>query len=152
MRATLSADTGCMLQRNLHRNPVAAAGRAGPPWRLLIESSNDTAMISDFTAFRDAGFQITLCDGPVDDASECPLVRGAVCPFVAEADVVLFDRGSDRPYRSEVLAAIRASRPDLPVVVRSAVPPPALPDGCSSIRTTTSVRGQVSALRKAIER
>ncbi len=116
----------------------------------MVECSDDTARISDFTAFRDAGFQIMLCEGPVDDAGECPVVRGGVCPFVAEADVVLFD--GDRPYRSEVLAGIRASRPDLPIVVRSAVGAPALPSGCTSIRTTTSVHGQVSALRKAIER
>jgi len=108
------------------------------------------ARTSDFTAFRDAGFQIMLCEGPADDARECPVVRGAVCPFVAEADVVLFD--GDRPYRSEVLAGIRAGRPDLPVVVRSGVPAPALPSGCTSIPTTTSVHGQVSALRNAIER
>jgi len=149
-RATVDADTGCMFQRDVPRSAVAVAGRMGPLWRLLVECSDDVARISDFTAFRDAGFEIMLCEGPVDDAVECPVVRGAVCPFVAEADVVLFD--GDRPYRSEVLAGIRASRPDLPVVVRSAIPAPALPSGCTSIQTTTSVHGQVSALRKAIDR
>jgi hypothetical protein len=139
-----------MFQRNDHQGPVAAARRARSPWRLLVECSDDAARISDFTAFRDAGFQIMLCEGPVDDARECPVVRGGICPFVADADVVLFD--GDRPFRSEVLAGVRASRPGLPIVVRSAAPAPALPDGCTWIPTTTSVHGQVSALRNAIER
>ena len=107
-----------MFQRNDHQGPVAAARRARSPWRLLVECSDDAARISDFTAFRDAGFQIMLCEGPVDDARECPVVRGGICPFVADADVVLFD--GDRPFRSEVLAGVRASRPGLPIVVLSA--------------------------------
>jgi hypothetical protein len=53
---------------------------------------------------------------------------------------VLFDLGPGRPLRSEVLAAIAANRPELPVVVR---PSEAMP-------RTMSVPGQVSALRRAV--
>lgn len=141
-----------MFQRKLHSSPVAVADRRRPPWRLLIETFDDAAMISDFTAFRDAGFQITLCEGPIDDPGECPAVRGAVCPLLAEADVVLFDLDADRPRRSEVLAAVRVSRPDLPIVVRSAAPASETPSGCSTIPTTTSVHGQVLALQQAVAR
>ena len=66
--------------------------------------------------------------------------------------MVLFDLDSDSPRRSEVLAAVRATRPDLPVVVRSADPPADVAGGCPTIRPTTSVNGQVSALHKAVLR
>jgi hypothetical protein len=79
-------------------------------------------------------------------------VRGEPCPLVTEADVVLFDLDSDPPRRGEVLAAIRADRPELPIVVCSTAPTPTAAGGCAAIRPTTSVNGQVSALRKAVLR
>jgi hypothetical protein len=141
-----------MFQRNVHRSPTVVTGRHRPPWRLLIESPEPGLAISNFDAFRDAGFEVTVCEGPASDAHECPAVRGEPCPLMTEADVVLFDLDSDPLTRSQVLAAMRANRPDLPIVVRSAAPAPATADGCTTIRPTTSVGGQVSALRKAASR
>jgi hypothetical protein len=108
--------------------------------------------LSEFDAYHRAGFDVTVCEGPVDDAGECPVVRGEPCPLVTEADVVLFDLDSDPPRRGEVLAAIRADRPELPIVVCSSAPTPTAAGGCAAIRPTTSVNGQVSALRKAVLR
>jgi hypothetical protein len=144
-----------MFQRTVHRSPAATdqqPARRRPPWRLLVESPEPGVDISDFGAFRSAGFEVTVCEGPASDAHECPVVRGESCPLMSEADVVLFDLDSDPPRRSEVLAAMRATRPDLPVVVRSANPTPEAARGCSTIRTTASVNGQVSALHKAVLR
>jgi len=140
-----------MFQRTVHR-PHAPADRRRPPWRLLVESTEPGLDISNFDAFRCAGFEVTVCAGPASDARECPVVRGDSCPLMSEADVVLFDLDSDPPTRSEVLAAMRATRPDLPIVVRTALPPAEAATGCPTIRTTTSVNGQVSALHKAVMR
>jgi hypothetical protein len=137
-----------MLQRTVHRSP-AVTDRRRPPWRLLVESPEPGLDISNFDAFGCAGFEVTVCGGPESDARECPVVRGDSCPLMSEADVVLFDLDSDPPRRSEVLDAIGATRPDLPIVVRSAEP---AAGGCPTIRPTTSVNGQVSALHKAILR
>ena len=74
---------------------------------------------------------------------------------MTEADIVLFDLDSDPPRRAEVLAAPsrcgRSAPASCPIVVRSAAPAPAAA-GCPTIRPTTSVNGQVSALQKAVLR
>jgi hypothetical protein len=140
-----------MFQRTPHRSP-AVADRRRPPWPLLIESPESGLDISDFSAFRCAGFEVSVCGGPATDAAECPVVRGEPCPLLAEADVVLFDLDSDPSTRSDVLAALRANRPDLPIVVRSNDPPGRLAHADPTIRTTTSVNGQIAALQKAVLR
>jgi hypothetical protein len=148
-----------MFQRKVHASrPAAATDRRGPPWQLLVESPDPGLAISNFDAFRQAGFEVTVCGGPGLDPHECPVVRGEACPLMAGADVVLFDLDGDPPRRaellaasrSEVLAAMRANRPGLPVVVMSAGLTPDTAAGCTAIRPTTSVGGQVSALQKAV--
>ncbi len=141
-----------MFQRTSHHHRSGDSERHDPPWRLLVESRDPALAIADFTAFRQAGFEITLCQGPLMDASECPLVKGEPCPLATEADVVLFDLGDDREdeaQRLNVLGAMRASRPGLPIVVRSATPPPPEADAYT-IRPTTSVAGQVDACCRAV--
>jgi hypothetical protein len=140
-----------MFRRTVHRSP-GATERRRPPWRLLVESAEPGVDIANFDAFRYASFEVTVCEGPASDARECPVVRGDSCPLMSEADVVLFDLDSDPARRSEVLAAMRATRPDLPIVVRSADPAAEAAAGSPTIRTTTSVNGQVSALHKAVLR
>ena len=139
-----------MHQRTVH---LARAGdeRRRPPWRLLVESRAPGVDIANFNAFRGAGFEVTVCEGPSDAPGECPLVRGEPCSLVAEADVVLFDL-DEQPARTAVLGSLRASRPELPVVIRAQDPAAEGHAGCTTIRTTDSVNGQVYALRKAVMR
>jgi hypothetical protein len=147
-----------MFQRQVHRSSAAVPDRPGPPWQLLVESPDPLLAISNFDAFRDAGFQVMVCGGPGLDAHECPVVRGEPCPLMAAADVVLFDLDGEPPRRSEmltasrseVLAAMRANRPELPIVVMSAAAPPDAATDCPTIRPITSVGGQVTALQKAV--
>jgi hypothetical protein len=141
-----------MLQRKVHRSPAPVLDRAGPPWRLLVESPDPVIAVSEFDAYHRAGFDVTVCEGPTGDARECPIVRGEPCPLVTEADVVLFDLDGDPRRRAEVLAAVRANRPELPIVVCSTAPAPAAVGDCPAIRPTTSLNGQVAALRKAVLR
>jgi hypothetical protein len=139
-----------MFQRtsNTHRPAVGASG--GPPWRLLVESRDPSLAIANFDPFVRAGFEIQLCEGPEVSSHECPVVNGAVCPLLETADVVLFDVGDRSEIRLQVLDAMRVSHPDIPVVVRTTDPPPPQAIGCPTIRTTTSVAGQVEALREAV--
>jgi hypothetical protein len=147
-----------MFQREVHRSRTAVSDRFGPPWRLLVESPDPGMAISNFDAFCDAGFDVTVCGGPAAGAGECPVVRGQPCPLMSQADIVLFDLDRDPPRRSEmlaasrlgVLAAMRAGRPELPIVAMSAAPEAETTSGCATIRPTTSVDGQVSALQKAV--
>jgi hypothetical protein len=140
-----------MVQRpRQHRVVVADAHR--PPWRLLIESADPALAISGFRAYRQAGFDVSLCEGPLIDGRECPLVRGEGCPFAAEADVVLFDLGEDAEPRLAALDAMVATRPDLPVVVRVTGKVPPVVRRFDAILPTTSVDGQVAILRRAARR
>jgi hypothetical protein len=137
-----------MLQRSTHPHPQP--GAPGGTWHLLIESADPAYSVADFGAFREAGFEVTLCQGPTDSPGQCPLLQDESCPLAAAADAVLFDLGPDQTLRLDLLAALRASRDDLPIVVRSPDPLPATVAGCPTVSGTTSVAGQVDVLREAV--
>jgi hypothetical protein len=139
-----------MLQRSTHPHPEP--DEPGGTWHLLVESADPAYTVADFSAYREAGFEVTLCQGPSESAGECPLVRNESCPFATAADVVLFDLGPHRLLRLDVLAALRAERDELPIVVRSLDPLPPTVAGCPTVSGTTSVAGQIAALREAVLR
>jgi hypothetical protein len=120
-----------MKQRVSRRSWYSPAGAKGRP-HLLIEDDHPALEISDFAAFRDAGFDVAFCSGP---ANGCPLLRGADCEVLASADVVL--HGLD----AGMADAIRWWHPELPVVVKGG---PGIPADCS-------VKGQVEAVRRALQ-
>ena len=115
--------------------------------RVLIEDSHPALEISDFAAFRDAGFDVAYCSGPAAGEAtgpgSCPLLGGADCEVLAGADVVL--HGLDQA--SGVAADIRWWHPELPVVVKT---DDAAPAGSTRIPACCSVRGQVDAVRRAL--
>jgi hypothetical protein len=118
--------------------------------RLLIEDGHPALAISDFSLFRDAGFDVAFCSGPGDEPGACPLLRGQQCPLVAGADVVL--HGLDPAVG--IAAAIRRQRPELPVVVEQRRPEAGsagtVPAGCVPLGYPCSVSGQVDALLRAV--
>ncbi len=87
-----------------------AAGRRLP--RLLIEDDDPVAAVSDFTVFRDAGFDVAFCSGPGADPKKCPLRRGEPCSLVAGSDVVLHVL----PPTLGIAPEIRRRHPFIPVV------------------------------------
>ena len=119
--------------------------------RVLIEDSHPALEISDFTAFRDAGFDVAYCSGHAAGETggeaaapgSCPLLGGADCEVLAGADVVL--HGLDPA--SGVAADIRWWHPELPVVVKT---DDAAPAGSTRIPACCSVRGQVDAVRRTL--
>jgi hypothetical protein len=98
--------------------------------RLLIEDDHPALEISDFSLFKDAGFDVAFCSGPGSDPRACPLVCGQPCALVAGADVVL--HGLDPALG--IAAAIRHQYPERPIVVK---------------QPTCSVSGQIDALLRA---
>jgi len=133
-----------MKQRVPGRTWYGSAGAGRRP-RLLIEDTHPALEISDFAAFRDAGFDVAYCSGPGGTPRVCPLLRGADCDVLAGADVVL--HGLDAA--AGVAADIRWWHPELPVVVKTDADPP---EGCTAIPTCCSVKGQVDAVRRALPR
>ncbi len=125
-----------------------SGGSAHRP-RVLVEVDDPALAISDFSMFRQAGFDVGVCSGPGRTPEACPLLRGQDCELLAGADVVLhrLDAGLG------IAAAIRRQRPDIPVVVErpsADADMPAVPEGCLPLSYLSSVQGQVDALRRAL--
>lgn len=137
------------MKQRVPRRTWSSPGLPGRRPRLLIEDGRPALAISDFTLFRDAGFDVAFCSGPGSDLADCPLMRGQRCMLVDGADVVLhgLDAGAG------VAAAIRRQRPELPVVVeqrrQQAVQEDPVPAGCVPLGYPCSVRGQIDALMRA---
>lgn len=52
------------MEQRVRRRPWRSSGQPGPRPRLLIEDARPALRVSDFTAFRDAGFDVACCSGP----------------------------------------------------------------------------------------
>ena len=129
-----------MKQRVPGRTWYSAAERRRP--RLLIEDDHPALEISDFAAFRDAGFDVAFCSGPGGSPESCPLLGGADCDVLAGADVVL--HGLEKG----LAADIRWWHPELPVIVKGGT----TAGGCSAIPACCSVKGQLDAVRRALSK
>ena len=133
------------MQQRVPRKAWYAPSGPGRRPRVLIEDAHPALAISDFTAFRDAGFDVAYCSGPGGAAGACPLLSGADCEVLSGADVVLHGLDPD----AGVVADIRWWHPELPVVVKTDA---GAPGGCASVPACCSVKGQVGAVRRALPR
>jgi hypothetical protein len=118
--------------------------------RVLVEDDHPALAISDFSAFRDAGYDVAVCSGPDRTPARCPLLRGEHCGVVANADVVL--HGLDP--RLGIAAAIRHQHPGVAVVVEqprfAGASLAAVPPGCVPLPFPCSVNGQLDAIGSAL--
>ena len=137
------------MKQRLSRRAWSAPHLDGRRPRLLVEDDRPALAISDFSLFREAGFEVAFCSGPGHDAQACPLLRGQPCSLVAGADVVL--HGLDP--NLGIAAAIRHERPELPVVIeqsrRENDGADRVPAGCVTLSYACSVNGQIAALLRA---
>jgi len=137
------------MKQRIPRRTWSSPHPSGRHPRLLIEDSHPALAISDFSLFRDAGFDVAFCSGPGGDPADCPLVRGQRCVLVDGADVVLHGLDAE----TGVAAAIRRQRPQLPVVVeqrrQQAGAADPVPGGCIPLGFPCSVPGQIDALLRA---
>lgn len=138
------------MKQRASRSEWSAPHRSGHRPRLLIEDDRPALAVSDFSLFRDAGFDVAFCSGPGDDPHECPVMDGQACPLLAAADVVL--HGLDPALG--IAAAIRRQCPRLPVVIEQCRDEEGstgeVPDGCVPLRYASSVSGQIAAVRRAL--
>lgn len=82
--------------------------------KVVIESPRSDAASAQADALAAVGVDAVVCEGPEDHP--CPLLVGEPCDLVESADAVLFDLDLDRLDDRQVLRALRARYPDLPVV------------------------------------
>jgi hypothetical protein len=71
-------------------------------------------------SLRAAGYEVELCGGPGHEA--CPVLLGLPCPLADRADVLVYDAAvvDDPRAASQLIADVRETYPDLPVVLTSA--------------------------------
>lgn len=138
------------MKQRASRSEWFSPHRSGHRPRLLIEDDRPALAISDFSLFRDAGFDVAFCSGPGDDPHACPVMNGQGCPLLTVADVVL--HGLDPALG--IAAAIGRRRPRLPVVISQRSYEDGsdgeVPDGCLPLRYASSVSGQAAAVRRAL--
>jgi hypothetical protein len=80
--------------------------------RLLVEDDDPALAVSDFSRFRQAGFEVAWCSGPTGSSDACSLLRNGDCPLVRGADVVLHGLSS----QAQIASAIRAAHPETALV------------------------------------
>jgi hypothetical protein len=115
--------------------------------RLVVETDDPALEISDFVSFAGV-FDVVCCSGPREN-NPCPAVEGQPCLLVEDSDVVL-NQFTDQQTQAAVVRGVHATSPGVPMVVGMAAglefP---LPEGCVAMATSTSVNGQLHALRRA---
>lgn len=119
--------------------------------RLLIEDDHPTLVVSDYSVFRRAGFEVALCSGPSVSSGECPLLRGETCCVLEGADAVLHAL----PESTGVADAIRNSRPELDMVTlnrHGSYPGPcrATSTGTMELDESASLDAQIQAVCHAL--
>jgi hypothetical protein len=141
-----------MLQRK-HRSQALSVRTGGRAVRLLIESRHPAFEVDDFTHYLAAGFDVTLCSGPLHTATECPVVRGETCDLLSACDVVLVDLAAEEPVARDVVDVVNRAAPAVVSIVDANAPERLdVPDGSITLPSTTSVAGQLSVLRRVAGR
>ena len=136
------------------RAPHPRGGHEGGLYRLLVETDDPVAEVSDFAAFREAGMQVDLCCGSDRRGAACPLASGNECTLANDADAVLveLDANGVAPHRH--LHALALFHPTVPLVVsapRDVAPAGgALPDRAIVLPMPASVNEQVRVVRRAV--
>jgi len=129
------------------------------PWpdhpRILVENPDDAAGLQLATVLRDAGYGVAVCPGPAAH-ERCPLAGPEGCTIAQGADAVVFGLGLERAETREVLQALRARAPHLPIVVETTRAEeelwPELLRGCEVVRPWGPPEQLVSAVHRALER
>lgn len=76
----------------------------------------------DAETLRSAGYAVEVCGGPRQEP--CPVLGSLPCPLVDRADVLVYDAwaAGDSEAAKQLVAEVRATYPDLPVVLTSVDP------------------------------
>lgn len=139
-----------MLRQRIPVTPTAWRGAEGAP-RVLIEHHDPNVGVAIGNLLVAEGYAVATCLGP-DERRPCPLSRHEECREVTDADVVLFGLEVEDEVDRDVLAGLKASVPNTPIVVE--IPPSRVPLYQVELEHCVAVPRPMSrdALLDAIER
>jgi hypothetical protein len=119
-----------------------------------VENADESAGMRLATLLREAGYSVAVCPGPAE-RERCPLTGPEGCAIAHGADVVVSSLGLDREERREVLQALRARCPELPLVVEIRAGQDEewtdLLHGCQLVRSPVVPEELCSAVERALE-
>lgn len=84
--------------------------------RVVIESRRADAAQAQAEVLAQAGLDPVICAGPAEHGAGCPLLEGQPCDLVEDADAVLYDLDLEVLEDRQVLRALGARHPSLPIV------------------------------------
>lgn len=84
--------------------------------RVVIESRREAAAQAQAAALAEAGLDPVICSGPEGHGEGCPLLEGRPCDLVERADAVVYDLDLEVLEDRQVLRALGARHPSLPIV------------------------------------
>jgi hypothetical protein len=90
--------------------------------RAVVVSWDAWLAARDAEALRSAGYAVEVCGGPRQEP--CPVLGSLPCPLVDRADVLVYDAwaAGDSDAARQLIAEVRETYPDLPVVLTSVDP------------------------------
>jgi len=123
--------------------------------RVLVEHEDGAVQCAAERILREAGYDTATCGGPTTfRRARCPVVTTGRCPLADDADVIVHALNPDRPRNADVLNALRARYPEVPIVVE--VPDPALGHladllaGCHTLRFPMTRQSLLQAVEEVL--
>jgi hypothetical protein len=97
-----------------------AEQRARRAPRVLVEAEDRAEAFARLRILQKAGYDVAWCPGPSSSPfRHCPIVRGASCPLVDSADVVVSCLGVEHLATRQVLRSMDSSPSGPPVVMET---------------------------------
>lgn len=84
--------------------------------RVVIESRRPDAARAQAAALEHAGIEAVVCGGPEMHGETCPVLSGRPCGLMDGASAVLYDLDLETMEDRQVLRALGARHPGLPIV------------------------------------
>lgn len=134
--------------------PGSWAEATGRP-RVLLEDPDGAIRSASESFLSREGYDVMACCGPEEMGRRtCPVVAGESCALAEGADVIYTSLCWREPGSREVLRAVRARYPDVPVVVEVSTADEQRYQedlvGCAVVNVPVGRIGMLTAIRRAL--
>ena len=114
---------------------------------LMVYHDVDVADV-EADALRRAGYEVDRCAGPIG-GNPCPVLHGDPCWQVELADVLVYDTWDSELHGEDLVAWLRSTHPDTPLVLTSSQPA-AVPITATGVTYAPTGASLVGAIEDAL--